>query len=570
MSAENMETKEDIKKIIDKSTDYGELYKNSLGVLKRMESTFKDTLRWIANKEWWDWKKEEMINKSVFDDRLNTNNPITMFEKKWAELLKRSKDIAENNRVLNKWIQIAKSLWIKRLDQKWKDVIINELFKTRQDAIQDFKRDVADGMLSNENNIDMWKLKGLGSNFWRQIFDEKNGNSKGFNDYIEKFSLPDLMFWTFNIEEWSWAFISCFKKIKEKLWNQSLFDYIDSLKKTWGDQFPEALKYSSLRMLLKRWKTSELINWINWYKWDKKQLLQYIKNKTLKDRDFKIWFLGSITKLEKYKWFFKNLAEDVKKDPKVREAYARALRVNNADIFKSKKMDALAIYDDEGHGGGGDFFKSELAWYQKKGFLIENMVTERNYTKYVLKNSKTGDMITMVQLKNIYDLDEDLKWDWEKKEKGLIEAIQKKKNWQVANILKPIIDGKNYNLFALRWHCYNTDNIAYSLWHLGAVEEGDILIDWWCWNAEKTWVYHVAWVKWQTFAYTEEWRWASTQSFIDRVINAKSNEGWMSSVLWYYNGKTDAWIESWSDWYFAAFTERPDSVAAQYKILTTK
>ncbi|MBO7094740.1 hypothetical protein J6V86_00680 [bacterium] len=51
MSTEKMETKEDIKKVIDKSTDYGELYKNAIDVLQKMESTFRQALLKIANNE---------------------------------------------------------------------------------------------------------------------------------------------------------------------------------------------------------------------------------------------------------------------------------------------------------------------------------------------------------------------------------------------------------------------------------------------------------------------------------------------------------------------------------------
>ena len=108
--------------------------------------------------------------------------------------------------------------------------------------------------------------------------------------------------------------------------------------------------------------------------------------------------------------------------------------------------------------------------------------------------------------------------------------------------------------------------MAYALWWLNAVKEGDILIDGGCWNANKTRKYYKAWVKWQIFAYTSEGRWASTQAFINRIIAAKSSWKNFSDILSYYN-----WIgsESWVDGYFAFNVERPDSVASKYKLLTS-
>ena len=44
-STKRIETKDDIKEIIDTSTNYNELYRNSIDVLQKMESTFKDTLK---------------------------------------------------------------------------------------------------------------------------------------------------------------------------------------------------------------------------------------------------------------------------------------------------------------------------------------------------------------------------------------------------------------------------------------------------------------------------------------------------------------------------------------------
>jgi hypothetical protein len=82
VTTEKIETKEDIKKIIDTSTDYAELYDNAIKVLQEMESSFKSTLKDLSRQEDWDNRKDRLIKRSIFDDDLNTTNPVTIFEKK--------------------------------------------------------------------------------------------------------------------------------------------------------------------------------------------------------------------------------------------------------------------------------------------------------------------------------------------------------------------------------------------------------------------------------------------------------------------------------------------------------
>lgn len=542
MSTEKMETKEDIKKVIDKSTDYGELYKNAIDVLQKMESTFRQALLKIANNEWRDSKKKSMIKKTVFDDWLNTSDPITIFEKKWAELLRRWEDIAEKNKVLNAWIQLYKKLWWERLSQEWKNLIAEELFQTRLWAIQNFKNDISDGILSNKNNVEFDTVIIMWRSFWSNLFREKESDKNGFEQQVNTMTLPQLIYWTFNIEEGSWAFTYCYWKLKDRLWNQGLFDYIDSLGKRW-DQISDVLKYSSLKMLFSRKKVEDLNKWIESYRWNKQGLLNYIKTMIIKDESFKMSFLTSIREVENLP-LFKSITNDLKNsDQNVKKAYENASNFDNIDIFKSWKVDALTIYDDAWHWWWWAFFQSELTWYKNQWFWVIATENNSNYTKYVLK--KWSDTITMIQLKieaNSLDISD------------------------IQNSLSLSVNATNYNLFALRGHCYNTDKFACALWWLNAVKEDDILIDGWCWNASKTGEYYKSWVKWQIFAYTSEWRWASTQAFINRIIAAKSSWKNFSEILAYYN-----WVESesWVDGYFAFNVERPDSIPSKYKLLTS-
>lgn len=545
MATEKIETKEDIKKVIDKSTDYGELYKNSQVVLKRMESSFKDTLKKVAWKEWWAWEKQRMINYSIFDDRLNTSNPITMFEKKWAELLRRSKDIAENNKVLNAWIQLYKKLWWERLDQKWKDLIVEELFSTRLSAIQDFKNDISDGILSNVNNVDITSAISQWRDMWRDIFRGKEDMQKEeFEDYINKMSLPRLIFGTFCIDEWSWAFKYCYGKIKEKLRGKNLFDFIDSQKKAWNHN-SELLKYSAFKSLFGRKQITDLEWWISTYSGNKQVLLNYISQQIKNDRSFKIAFLTWIKECEKSSLLWV-IAKNLKnKDLNVRKAYEATWNLNNIDIFNEKKVDGLMIYDNEWHWGGSAFFQSELQVYKNQGFSISQKEENWKYIKYVLK--KWSDSITMLQLK-------------------MDGARSEKDEFDVQTELSSLCKWKNYNLFALRGHCYNTSKMARALGKIGAIWEWDVLIDWGCWNASKSSDYYQSWVKGHIFAYTSEWRWASTQAFINKIIATKNSWNKFSDILDYYNTLNAS--ESSADWYFAYNVERPDSVASQYKRIT--
>ena len=538
-----VETKEDLKKIIDKSTDYGELYENSIKILREMEASFKNTLEKIANKEWWNSEKIRMIEHSIFDERLNTTNPITIFEKKWADLLRRWKNIAENNKVLNAWIQLYKKLWWERLNQRWKDLILNELWETKENAIKNFQDDIDDGILSNVNNVKInsalfqWEL------MWEKIFWSKESMQKrDFESYVDKMTIWQLMFWTFNIHEGSWAFRYCYGKIKEKLGSKNLFDFIDSQKKI-GDQKSELLKYSAFKSLFERKQIKDLEWWINSYSGNKQILLNYVKKQLKSDKPFKIAFLTSIKELEDSKNLW-SIAKDLKNaDPDVKLAYRKATQCDNVDCFKNWKVDGLVLYDNEWHGWGSAFFQSELQLYKNKWFSISPKEENSNFIKYDLK--KGSDSITMVQLKM---------------------SGNRENEFDTKKIIAPLVQWKNYNLFALRWHCYNTDKMALALWGLNVVWEWDILIDWWCWNANKVGNYYSHWVKWQIFAYTSEWRWASTQAFIEKIITAKNSWKKFSEILRYYNALNSD--ESSVDWYFALNVERPDSVASKYRLLT--
>lgn len=531
-------TKEDIKYLMDKSKNSQELYENAIKVLTNLESNFVSTLWSVAHDENWNWDKQSWINRSVFDDELDTDNPVTLFEKKWKELLQKAKTVQENLKVQNAASQTVWETDLSWINENEKNQLIEELFKTRTEAIQDFKNDISDGFLSNENNISREKFREAWEIAGEDLFKLKEKNIKEFEENISKMDLPQLAFSTFNIDQWSWAFTYCYWKLKEKLWNKNLFDFIDEQEKLWGLTW-DGIKYSAFKMLFQRRMTSDLTQMMDGYSWNKDELVKYVENNIKENERFKMSFLTSIKDVESSKYFW-DIAKDLKEnDPDVKKAYEATSNIDNIDIFKDKKVNGLMLYDDEWHWGWATYFDSDFKDYQKKGFTMVSKDENNNYKKYVLK--KGNDTINMVKLK-----------------------VDENKNLNLEEVLQSITDGQDYNLFALRWHCYNTGDFADTLWEIGAVWEGDLLIDGWCNNAWRTRDYYNSWVKGQICAYTATGKWASTQAFIDRIISAKNSWKSFSDVLWYYNSLTS---DSGRDGYFAFSTERPDSVSAQYKKL---
>lgn len=161
---QDFDTKEKIENIIYKAKNYQDLCDKSLYILGSMENNFKET---IKNCRW------------VFDEKLDVDNPITIFEKKWVEILKRLRDIIDKNEVVNAWIQLAK------------DIIVEELFTTREQAIQNYKDDISDGLLSNKNNIDIRDIQAYGKDLWKTFFFCKEYSKADFEKILNNSNLPN-------------------------------------------------------------------------------------------------------------------------------------------------------------------------------------------------------------------------------------------------------------------------------------------------------------------------------------------------------------------------------------------
>jgi hypothetical protein len=92
---------------MDKAKNSQELYENAIKVLKNMESNFRDTIFEIADQENWDAEKTDLIRDSSFSNKLNTDNPVTLFEKKGSEILKKAEELENKINTQNSGAQVV-------------------------------------------------------------------------------------------------------------------------------------------------------------------------------------------------------------------------------------------------------------------------------------------------------------------------------------------------------------------------------------------------------------------------------------------------------------------------------
>ncbi|MDR0860422.1 MAG: hypothetical protein LBO09_05650 [Candidatus Peribacteria bacterium] len=59
--------------------------------------------------------------------------------------------------------------------------------------------------------------------------------------------------------------------------------------------------------------------------------------------------------------------------------------IYNVDVFSQKQINGLFLFDNEGHGGGKDFFFSNVKKFKDKGFSIENNIDDVMVNKVILK-----------------------------------------------------------------------------------------------------------------------------------------------------------------------------------------
>lgn len=550
-------TKEKIKEDIDNANNYEELYNQSINILQKIESSFRWALVdcWLIEEN---NRKEAMaLLFSRFDDNLDLSDPITIFEQKWVELLQRAKNIEENNRVLKASVELTS--WALQPDnqnyldrekefQDAKEWISNELYNTYLDAIKDVNEDIKeDWILNHINNIDFsWMLRVRQFNYikiWKEIFEKKEKMTDiEFDKYIKWFNDIDLFWWTFNIDEWSWAFEYCYGEVKRRIWNKNLFSVIDSF--DLGVNEKDILKLSCIGGLISRKKIDDLKSYLTGYP-NHDNLINTLRSLIKKNDRLKMWFLISFEELKGIE-LLKPIIEDLEHDPKIGKILeSKWLPFENVDIFNSREINALMLYDNEWHWGWSSFFGAELEKYKSKNFVVEKKESTIDYEKVVLKKWKHKIVMLKINCSAARGIQ-----DSSKKFVGALNNVL----WKLWS--------ENFNLFALRWHCYTTEHMAKALWNYNMVWEWDILIDGWCYNAKKIPSYHKDWLKWLLFGYIWQWRWACTDDFLNRLITAVDSWGTLDDVLSYYNNYK--WNESTTAWYFASKVSRPDSIYNRY------
>lgn len=518
--------KEAIRDEISPSNDYAELYQNSLKILCKMEQKFAEILGGNLGRNW------------SYDSTLDTTNPINIFEKEGAKMIAQSKTIAENNAIKKTWIDLLRQLWYERVTEEAKDIMTSRLYDIQEKAINDIIEDEKDGTINNQNNTNVnWVLKQW-ERVGKSIFYEKLYNENDFQVFIKKLDNRDLFIGTLNIHEGVGAFNECYAELISRIGTENIFDRIDSISEEWGpgnDQIKESLTISCITTLLIRNKIPDLEKRIISYR-GKNQLLENIGNQVLSNEELKKWFLLHIDTLQSNP-LFSGVAEKIKKhDPQITQAiYDREQSLSKIDIFTTKKVNGLLLFDNQGHGWWGDFYQSNVNKFKSQGYNIINQSSNADQQTVILQ--KWNDKITLVLLKTA------------EKYEDIIGEFK----------------GEDYNFFALRGHCYCTDQMALYLGTHKMVQNGDIFIDGGCLNARNISQYKKAGIEGLMFAYTWEGKGACTEGFLDKIFEIKNKGGTFTDLMKFYQAKVGTDDKS-PNGYFANNVVRADSVYYHYSI----
>lgn len=518
---------EDIKSDLSWSKNYQDLYDNSIVILAKMQRNFASELYWSTN---------------AFNRRLDVNNPVTIFEKEWAKLIEKSKNIAEKSSFKKAGIDLLVKYWYERVTEEAKKIMSETLGRIQGNALKNLKEDLSDGTLNNINNINVNWIIGQWTQKWRNLFYSKENDTKWFPNYLKSLSDKDLFVAALNLKEWVWAFGQAYNEILTRLWNSNIFDYIDKISsKRWpkNDQIRDSLMISCVSTLLTRSKTWDFKKYFESYS-KKNELKEIIKNNFKNSNSLKKWVLLKIDFLKTLTGFDVNSL--IRIDENVKEALNEYDKLSDIkiDVFSQKKVNWLFLFDFEGHGWWRAYFDSNLKYFKDQWFSVVS--NHSDAISKTVKLKKWDDTVTLVVLKT----------DSNDREKNINTAIN--------NIKKT---KENYNLFALRWHCYTTDSMAKNLWNI--VGKWDILIDWWCRNANKLSSYKKAWVDWVMFAYTAEWKWGVTEYFVDQIFKFKNN-GSLDKLLSSFNSDN----QNSNATYLANNLSRPDSAYYYYSINSDK
>ena len=441
------------------SENINKVGKEVKNILSKMEWRYANFIReyyTVREEAWIDWK-------------INVDDPKSIFEKEYIRILEEINKIEKSINLAGDEINLL----------NFYENISEQLYNLQEKSSSEMIADLADWLFTSKEL--MWYDNVINVLNWEstELF-ESHDNRIKFQELLKKKTDIQLIWNCFSIKEWFWAFEDAYKELLKRLNWENLFKKLDGYEES-KDWTKEIITKLILKSLFARWKISDFEKWINWY--DKKDdLLNKIKDSLINDSDFVRAFLSHIDLVQEhevFKWFIKYLEEN-------NEVYNRCLELKqwygekNVEVLQQdKNINFIGIYDNEDDWWWRKFFDRDVAYTENKttkvkmstkypGFVMdEQNSTENNLMKKVVFK-KWNDSMTFVLLKTKKDqLTDGFK----------LEDMYKMALWR--------LDKNDYNVFALRWHCYTTMDMASALGDLEMVWEDDIIIDWWCWNYDN-------------------------------------------------------------------------------------
>ena len=480
--------------------DINELKKALNEIIGSMESQIIKITKELNkdNNEKWRWAYNWIAE--IEDDYWDT---YSIFEKKWLEIIDKAKDILAQ---IEQWNAEVNLLTFLQQSSA-------ELFQVQNEAENQIRNDIKDWNISYKDFISKTSIEYNYEKWWSLMFSYHNNPTK-FKEYLKSKSNADLIWSLFSIKEWAWAFNDWYTELKRRLNWKNLFTEIDDIAANWHDReldwTTDIIEKKAVRGMLRNGKINDLNNYLSTYK-DSERIINDIRKELRHSIMDSIWiwldetayiwdFLKHFNEVKKSSMLWDLAREIEKSNPVVQKFEELEKNIHNQqlDILKDKKVNALILFDnDDLAWSWKEYFKPNIAKFKSQWYKEVERTNTEDLEKVVLK--KWDDKITLWRLK--CDKDDNLE--------SYDKAISSLKD-------------NNYNLFALRWHCYNTSEIAPRLWENWMLKEWSILIDWWCWIANSHLDEYIKW--WITcpiFSYTNTWKWETTEALFNIILKEK-------------------------------------------------
>ena len=537
-------SKEEILTKLKSSEDINKTRKAVKEILWKMEWRYVNYIKeyyWIRYNNWLDW-------------RIDVDNPKSVFEKEYMNILEELNGINQKIDLAEDEVNLLN--YYENLSEK--------LYNLQEQSSASIREDLSDWILSSRELVWYQNVMNIIWNGSQELFDTHDNRVK-FQELLKKKSDIQLIWECFNIDEWFWAFEDSYKELLRRLNWENLFKKFDDL--TSGSAYEKSRDWTKeitmpivLKGLFARWKISDFEKWLNWYE-KKDELLNNINNSLANDSKFVLAFLSHIDKVQECE-VFQNSVKFLEENSEIYNKYLDLKKwydQKNIDVLnKDKDFNFVGLYDNESDWWWSTYFYGDSAvvkdsktgkMVSKKypGFALdEKESTENNLIKKVVLK-KWNDSMTFVLLKQ--------------KEKELPDGFDLEDMYKMALWW---LDKNDYNVFALRWHCYTTTEMASALGDLEMVWENDVIIDWGCWNYDNIGDYMDAGIKWEIFAYRWQWRWNSTEAFIKKLYQMRNNDWDYKSFLeWIEKQKISP--DSWHTQYIWEQIITPNSAYSLYR-----